>query len=263
MKKMQVFLQKNSSTILTVVGAAGVVATAVLAVKATPKAMELVEEEIHRQNVELFENDVDKELTDFAQIVKLKPIEVVKVAWKPYVPAIITGVSTIACIFGANVLNKRQQAALMSAYAVLDSSYREYREHAKALNENNSDIDVKREIIKTKFDSDTVLDEDKELFFDYQSMRWFESTFEEVKRAEYVFNQNFAMSGYACVNDFYELIGLEPVEYGYQLGWSTVLNDDVYGESGLEFIYEKTELEDGMECWIITMPCSPTVDYIY
>lgn len=245
MKKAQVFLKKHSSTILTVVGSVGVIGTTVLAVKATPKAMSLINEAKEEKGCEL------------------TAIETVKVAWKPYIPATITGISTIACIFGANYLNTRTQASLMSAYALLDSSYREYIKKAEELTEDNQEVDIKREVIKSKFDKNMPLHTEKELFFDYQSMRYFESTMEEVKRAEYIFNQNFAMSGFACVNELYDILGLERVDYGYQLGWSTVLNDDVYGHDGLKFEYEKVELDDGLECWIITTPCQPTLDYMY
>ena len=36
------FLRKNASTILTCIGGVGVIATTVMAVKATPKAMQLI-----------------------------------------------------------------------------------------------------------------------------------------------------------------------------------------------------------------------------
>ena len=108
--KSKVFLKKNGSTILTVAGGVGVVATSVMAVKATPKALYLLEQA---------KEEKGKELTKF---------EVVQVAGPVYIPSIIMGISTIACIFGANALNKRQQAALMSAYALLDNSYKEYYE---------------------------------------------------------------------------------------------------------------------------------------
>lgn len=245
MKKTQVFFKKHSSTILTVVGSVGVIGTAVLSVKATPKAMSLLNEAKEEKGCEL------------------TVVETVKAAWKPYIPATITGLSTIACIFGANYLNARTQASLMSAYALLDSSYREYVKKAEELVEDKPEVDIKREIIKSKFDKNMPLHAEKELFFDYQSGRYFESTFDEVKRAEYIFNQNFVMSGFACLNELYDILGLERVDYGYQLGWSTVTNDEVYGYSELGFEYEKVELDDGLECWIMTMPCAPTLDYMY
>ena len=248
MKRGAVFLKKHSSTILTVVSAAGVVGTTVLAVKATPKALSLLDEAKEEKGGDL------------------TVVETIKTAWKPYIPAAITGVSTIACIFGINYLNTKRQASLMSAYALLDSSYREYIEKTKELNEGK-DINIKHEIVKSKFDEDMPLDEEKTLFFDYQSMRYFESTFEELKHAEYTFNQNLTMSGFACLNEFYDILGIPRVEHGYQLGWSTVTNDDIYGYDSLEFEYEKTVLDDGteegVECWIMTMPCPPTLDYMY
>ena len=248
MKRGAVFLKKHSSTILTVVSAAGVVGTTVLAVKATPKALSLLDEAKEEKGGDL------------------TVVETVKAAWKPYIPAAITGVSTIACIFGINYLNTKRQASLMSAYALLDSSYREFIEKTKELTEGK-DINVKHEIVKSKFDEDMPLNEEKTLFFDWQSMRYFESTFEELKRAEYIFNQNLTMSGFACLNEFYDILGLPRVEQGYQLGWSTITNDDIYGYDSLEFEYEKTTLDDGteegIECWIMTMPCPPTLDYMY
>ena len=190
MKRAQVFLRKHSSTILTVVGAGGVITTAVLAVKATPKAMLLLEEA---------EKEKGEELT---------VVETVKAAWKPYIPATISGISTITCIFGANLLNKRTQASLVSAYGVLDKAYREYVNKTEELLKDNTEINIKQEIAKAKFDEDMVLDGEKELFFDFQSMRYFESTFEEVKRAERIFNQNMMMSGFGCLNEFYDILGI-------------------------------------------------------
>ena len=250
MKKSQVFFRKHSSTILTVVGATGVVATAVMAVKATPKALLLLEEAEYQKGEEL------------------TPVETVKAAWKPYIPAVITGVSTIACIFGVNHLNAKTQASLMSAYAVLDSSYKEYREKATELYGEDTDINVKQEIVKAKYrnnEEDNFFDlkEGEELFFDYEGVRWFHSTVEKVREAEYKFNQNLSMSGFACINEFYDILGIERTDAGCQLGWSTVTNDAVYGYSGFEVNLEKTEMEGGMECWIMTYPCPPTLDFIY
>ena len=83
----KLFLKRNSSTILTCIGAAGVIATSVLAVKATPKAMALLEQS---------EEEKGEKLTN---------MEKVQVAGPAYIPAAIVGASTIACIFGANVLS--------------------------------------------------------------------------------------------------------------------------------------------------------------
>lgn len=261
MKRTQLFLRKHSSTILTVVGSAGVIVTSVLAVKATPKALKLIEEEKQsRTTAKTIYADNEKYLIPYYP--ELTKLEIVKVAWKPYIPAVISGVSTIACIFGANMLNRRNQAALMSAYALLDNTYREYREKTKELYpEENSNIE--HEIIKSKFDQDMDIDLDdgKEQFFDFQSMRWFRSTREEVEQAAELLNKKLAMDGHACLNDFYDILGVGHTPYGYQLGWSIMYNDKMYGKPELDFNYEKHELDDGMEYTIITIDYPPSLEY--
>ena len=88
-------LKKASPTILTCIGAAGVVATAALAVKATPKADSLIKADSRRNH------DGDPYAAT--------KLEAVKSCWKCYIPAAATGVATIICIFGANTLNTGAQ----------------------------------------------------------------------------------------------------------------------------------------------------------
>ena len=101
LSKTGCFIKKNVATILTGIGTAGVVITAVSAIKATPKALYSIEE-------------AEKEKGD-----KLSNKEKIITTTHIYLPTIIIGVSTIACILGANILNKKQQASLISAYALL------------------------------------------------------------------------------------------------------------------------------------------------
>lgn len=98
LRKSKMFCKRNSSTFLTVVGAVGVIATSVMAVKATPKALLLINEE---------KNTKGGDLTK---------LEVIKATWPVYIPAAVTGVATITCIFGSNIIDKKRQAALTSAY---------------------------------------------------------------------------------------------------------------------------------------------------
>ena len=108
-------LKHNSSTILTCIGAVGVIVTAVSAVRATPKALKLLEDATDEKGEELTK------------------MEVVIVAGPSYIPSVVIGASTIMCIFGANVLNRRHQASLVSAYALADNSYKKYRAKVKDL----------------------------------------------------------------------------------------------------------------------------------
>lgn len=243
MNKTQYFLRKHSSTILTVAGAGGVVATSVLAVKATPKALGLLEEA---------KNEKGDDLT---------PIEVVKAAWKPYIPAVIVGTSTIVCIFGINYLSTKNQASLMSAYALLDSSYKEYRNKVNELYGEEADLNVKQEITRSKIREDMEPDETEEWFFDFQSVQFFKSTMDKVLRAESEFLERLHERGYACLNEYYDLLGIPNILEGYQLGWCDMEAIDPYGCEELEFSYNKVIRDDGLECWVIDVNNSPTADY--
>lgn len=233
----KVLLKRNASTILTYIGGAGVIATSVLAVKATPKAIKVIEKA---------EEEKGEELTK---------IEIIKTAGPCYIPAIITGVSTIACIFGANVLNKRQQAALMSAYALLDNSYKEYKNKVQELYGEESDKRIRTEIVKDKYENADILEEDdgKQLFYDSYSNRYFRATNETVLRAEYEINKILNEDCYASLNEFYDLLGISSIEHGDYVGWSSWIN----------FYHEKVEMDDGMECFIIeaTEPMTDFEDY--
>ena len=240
------FVKRNGSTILTCLGGAGVIATTVTAVRATPKAVRLL------QQAELEKND---ELTTF---------EIVKVAGPSYIPSVLIGAGTLACIFGANILNKRQQAALMSAYALLDNTYKEYQKKVEELYGEGSDREIKNEIAKDHYDEEEFDDEyedDKELFYDEYSKRYFRSTLADVFEAEYELNHVIAQDVGAFLNDFYDLLGLDEVDYGNYMGWSTFELVETYWYAWVEFEHTKVKMDDGMECTIITILTEPTFDF--
>ena len=241
------FVNRNASTILTCVGGAGVVATSVMAVKATPKALALLENAKEEKGEELTK------------------LEVIRVAGPAYIPSVITGVATLACIFGANALNKRQQAAITSAYALLNSSYQDYKKKAEELYGEDADAHIRAEIAKDKYEEE---DRDfktiaKQLFYDDFSGRYFESTMEDVIKAQYAINRTISLHGGAYLNEWYEELGIEPTDYGAHLGWSSGLLVDYQWSDWLVFGHEKTTIDDDLECIIITMSTEPMFDFEY
>ena len=151
------------STILTCIGAIGVVATGVATAKATPKAIQLLRE------AEVKKDDL------------LTVTEKIKVAGPVYIPAILIGASTIACMVGANILNTKDQAVLASAYALLDRSYKEYRRKVNDIYGEDADSQVTESVIKDHYEEvEHVDDNDKKLFWDYTTCRYFEARMDEV-----------------------------------------------------------------------------------
>ncbi|MFQ7452825.1 MAG: DUF6353 family protein [Flavonifractor plautii] len=257
-------VKKAAPTILTVVSAAGVVATAALAVRATPKALKRIEA---AKAVKKAENGGN-----------LTRMETIGACWQCYVPAAATGIAVIGCIFGANALNRRQQAALVSAYALVSRSYNDYQRKVKELH----GVDAHRRIMealvaekskKRPIYAGTLIgsssldfedaDEEERLFYDAISERYFQATISQVLQAEYHLNRNFALGGgFITLNQFYEFLGIEPVPGGDEVGW--MVSDGLYW---VDFDHQKTVVDDGLngevECYIIDAPFPPVSEREY
>lgn len=246
--RSKLHLKRASPTILTYVAAIGVVATSVMAVKATPKAMMLLEQATDEKGEELTK------------------LEVVRVAGPVYIPALAIGVSTISCIFGANVFNKRNQASLVSAYALLNQSYQQYRNAAKTVYGEDADEKIKIEAAKNVYVSadgyyiyDPESDSEEILFYDTFCQRYFTSTMSSVINAQYHVNRNFTLRGWSNLNELYDFLGLEKYRGGDLIGWSY----DEMLESGLtpwiEFENRLVKMDDGLECYLISTLYEPIV----
>lgn len=250
----RLFMKRNASTILTCLGGIGAVTTTVMAVKATPKALQLIEE------------------TEKKKGEKLTTWETVKTTAPTYIPTVLFGVGTVACIFGANILNKRQQASLMSAYVLLDKSYKKYRRTVVELygKETNEEIvnaiaveeanEVYMHASNLGVDCTQFLEEDYSdpvLFYDEYSHRYFEAPIEQVILSEYHLNRNYTMRGFALLNEFYEFLGLEQTDYGGEVGWVIEYNDSFW----IDFNHRKVTMDDGLECYIIEMMFEPTTNW--
>lgn len=247
-------IKKNSPTILSVLGSIGVISTAILTAKSTPKAMKLID-------------DAEKEKGE-----ELSKWETIRVAVPTYIPSLLIGTGTIVCIFGANILNKRTQASIASAYALLDQSYKEYKNKLKELygEETHKSIMDSIAIDHAKdvhischsnygFDTCNLSVESNDgrpiLFYDAFSKRYFEKTIDQVLNAEYHINRNFTLRCGSTVNEFYEFLGLSPIDGGDSLIWMPC---DYY--LWIDFNHRKVELEDGMHCYIIEMIYEPMLE---
>ena len=110
-KSVRTAMKKHSPEILTGIGIAGMITTTVMAVKATPKALILLEEK---------KDELD---TD-----RLEPKDIIKTAWPCYIPAAVIGSISVFCLIGASSTNLRRNAALATAYTLSESTLKEYQE---------------------------------------------------------------------------------------------------------------------------------------
>lgn len=120
---------RHSAFILTCIAGVGVIATSVSAAQGGMKVSELLTEA----------RDGGEELTVKDKIAIATPV---------YFPAFMFGVATVTCIFGANVINKKQQASLLGVYTITKRSFEEYRQKLIELHGEEADTEIRESIAR-------------------------------------------------------------------------------------------------------------------
>lgn len=241
---LKVSLVKHSPEILTGIGIAGMVATTVLAVKATPKALEYI---------------------DAATYEKQEPltrVETVKSCWKCYIPAAVTGVSSIACLIGASSVSNKRNAALAAAYTLSDTALREYREKVvETIGEKKEQVvrdAVAKERVEKKKPAQTneiiVTGTGETVCYDWYTDRTFKSDIDKIKNAVNELNSQMLDEGYVSLNDFYYALGLHSAGIGDQLGWS-------YNRDKLVKLSLSSQLDNGVPVMVVDFEIAPHYNY--
>lgn len=244
------YVEKNSTTILSGIGAVGVVTTAIMAVKATPKAIDILEQrEEYKQEI------YGEPLTKFERLIAVTPV---------YLPTILMGSATVAAILGANHINQERQAALTSAYAYLNSSFNEYRNKVNEIFGEDADLKVKDAIAADKYKNieESQLDMiEKKLFYEEYSGRYFEITIADLQNIIFKINRDYAFTGDMSLNQFYEYFDLPPTELGATIGWSAAKDWECYGYSWIDIQWRKMDMPDNLECYALVFNIDPASDF--
>ena len=253
-KKIQKILAKRSPEILTGIGIAGMITTTVLAVKATPKALRLIDEaELKKAN----ETNTPYEGHN------LTKTEVVKAAWKPYIPAAITGVCSVACIIGANSVHLRRNAALATAYQLSTTAFNEYKEKVvETIGEKKEKV-VRQNIAKDKVENNPVSKTEvfvtgngSSLFYDTLSGRYFESDMNKLEKA--VNNLNWLMNNgnepYISLTQLYDELGLSHTGVSDNIGWKVE-------DGNIELAVSAQVADDGRPCLVMDFLRAPEYGY--
>lgn len=243
-KGIQQTVSKRSPEILTGIGIAGMTMTTVLAVRATPKAVKLLDEK-------------KKE----ARIDKLEPLDVVKTTWKCYIPAMVTGVTSAACLIGANSVNAKRNAALATAYKLSETAFIEYRDKVvETIGEKKEQL-VKDKVAEERIKNNPVSNNEviitekgNTLCYDTISGRYFKSDIEKLRRAENDLNERLFGEMYISLNEFYDAIGLNRTRIGDDLGWNIH-----YGKIKLDFSSQIAD--DGTPAVVMDYRVAPRYDY--
>ena len=243
-KSVKATISKHSPEILTGIGIAGMVTTTILAVKATPKAIKLIEAEKRAKHVDA-----------------LSPVDTIKTVWKCYIPAAMTGASSIACLIGSNAINAKRNAALTTVYTLSEMARNEYKEKVIETIGEKKERTIKEKVDAERIKRDPVskkeviiTEKGTTLCYDHVFGRYFKSDIDIINRAMNKINREIVINMYASLNDFYAELGLSPVEMGYDLGWNI--------DDGTIEIEPSSQLaDDGTPCLVIDYNIPPKYNY--
>ena len=237
-------LKKHGPLILSVLGAAGVILTAKLASDAGKKLGRLEAETPDFVEYDLFYEEPQQTVSTLGL----------------YLPTIVCGVATIGCILSSSFLSQKRQMSLIAAYAALDAKYKEIK---KDYYEKHPDeyMTIRKKEYSESMQFMSESDYDELLYYDEYGNRWFKRRPLEMMNAAYQFNRQFILKGYANLNDYYALVGLEPTVEGATIGWSEY-NDDGYSWVDVVHRYVETEDDDMPGYYQVEFPFEPSIDYL-
>jgi hypothetical protein len=254
---VQMSVTRHSPEILTGIGIAGLLTTTVLAVKATPKAIKVLEEEKRNRELDR-EHGVDEQHAP----VDISRLDAVKLCWKYYIPAAVTAVASTSCLILASSVHMRRNAALATAYKLSETALTEYREKVIETVGEKKEQAVRDKIAKDHIDKNPpsknevfITKQGDTLCYDYVSKRYFKSDLEQLRKIENDLNKEILHDICGCVslNDFYNEIGLEQVAYGDDMGWNT--------ENLLDLDISSHISEDGKPCLLVGHYNAPRYNY--
>lgn len=253
--------RRRSPEILTGLGIAGMITTTVLAVKATPKALELIEAEKEEINRHIRIEATAAGLEECSEVVKLTPVDTVKVTWKCYIPAGAMLAASVACLIGANTVSARRNAALAAAYAFSESTIREYRDKVVETIGEKKESTIRSAINKDHLEENPIEKNEvliagggETLAFDHWSGRYFKSDINKIKTALNNANAMLLNENYLSLNSFYDELGLEGTQIGDEMGWNIT-------QGLIQVNFDSQLATDGTPCLVIDFITRPNYDY--
>ena len=238
--------KKHSPEILAVAGVVGIVASGIMACKASTKLSGVIEEtkeQLDQVHDYVEKNGFSDKYTeedskkDTAIIYTQTAVKLVKL----YGPAVILGTLSITAMLTSNKILRKRNIALAAAYTTVDRAFKDYR--GRVIERFGEELD--RELkynLKSKEIEEVVTDENGEetvvkktvkamnpndisqyaRFFDESCSSWNKSQFHNqmfLKQQQNYANDLLKAQGYLFLNDVYKMLGMDVAPYGQVVGW--------------------------------------------
>ena len=257
-------LKKHSPEILVVGGVVGLVASGVMACKATTKLSAILDDS--KEQIELFDKvaanpEMVKEEYTVEDAEKDKKIVKVQTAVKVaklYAPSIAVGVVSIGAIFASNNIMRKRNVALGAAYATVDRAFKDYRNRVvdrfgeeldkelrynlktKEVKETVEDENGKKKTVKRNIKyMDSAMPSEFAVIYDDGCAGWTkdpeDNKFFLIQQQRYA-NERLKRRGYLSLNEVYELLGFPSTKAGQVVGWLYDCKDPNYkGDNFVDF----------------------------
>ena len=233
-----------SPQILVATGVASVVATAVLASRATLKLEPIIDDTndyLRQANERAYASQIPLDRREVAYIYLRSAGKVAKL----YAPALIVGGITITSILGSHSILQRRNVALMAAYGALETAYDTYRDRVRTLLGEESEREIFERVDHKEVTPATEEEEAVTVprfgspyakFFDDASPYWKRFPGDNamfVKVQQNWANEKLAARGHLFLNEVYEMLGLAHTKEGAVVGWLYQGGGDNYVDFGL------------------------------
>lgn len=223
----------------------------VLAVKVTPNAAEAIENRKKELSEENNERNEDIELTK---------TEMVKTAWRLYLPAALTFASGVGCVLVGTIKNSKDKSGYAAAYALTESRLASYSSSVKEkvsekAHKDILDLEAEKEVKERPVSTNQVIitGHGETLIYDQWSKRYFETNIDNIDKAKNELNAKLLSEGEACINDFYEAVGLPPTDIGEDFKWHVITRSELVD------IHKSAQIADnGQPCICISFSWPPT-----
>lgn len=232
-------ISEKSPEILIGFGLAGMLTSTILAVKATPKALDILEE------------------CEYAEDRELSKVDKFKLTWKCYAPAALGYCVSAACIIGANSVNAKRNAVLAGAYKLSESALLEYRDKVTEVLGEEKEKEIRDAVAKDRVDKDTsrtneviITGKGDTLCYDMISGRYFKSDIDKINKAVNEINYRLTHENIISLNEFYMELDMKPTEMGYEQGWN--IDDGL-----IEVSFSSIISEDGQPCIVMHFDKAP------
>lgn len=212
------FTKEHNPEILVGLGVVGMMSSTVLAVKATPKALDIMEDKKADMGVTY-----------------LTRKEIAQATWKLYAPSIGVGLASAACIILGTSKSIKRNTALATVYALSESTLREYQSKAKEMLGEEKAAELDREVAKSrvrKREVTTIVESEGSeyihhtgngdtLVYDTLSGRYFRSSMNSIESAVNSINKSLLNDYIMTLNEFYNELGVPTIGAGSLIGWKS------------------------------------------